>query len=542
MGCCDGQNQFGMPNDGLLRSNPNRQSIVSSLQACTGLPEAKRIHANIVSMQCDRDLFISNHLVNMYARCHALEDARSVFDKLRERNIVSWNAMITAYSQDGLWRKGLELFWEMEKQDTVPNRITFLSILRAFSTPEALAEGKLVHSCISNSGLKSDVGVGNALISMYDRCGAVEDARDVFDNMHQRDIVSWTAIMEAYSHHGLGKEAFDLYAEMQMHGITPDRVSFVSIIGACADTSAISEGKSIHAHLVVCGFEDDVMIRNALVYMYGRCGELQDARVLFEKSRHRTVVSWNAMISALSQHEHSKESLNIFRKMQQGFVKPTLITFTGLLSACASPISLAEGKAIHACIVDHGFDSDVIVGSALLSMYGKCGDLEDACLMFDYMDIRNVCSWNAMLMAHSQHGNGVEALELFRQMEEQGVEPNEVTFVALLSACAHSGLVCEGQNFYVSMRQRHEITPILEHHSCMIDLLGRAGRLDEAENMIYKMPLEADLPVWTSLLRACKIHGDITRGERAAEHLFELDPENDAAFLLLSNLYGTYGM
>eukprot|EP00249_Psilotum_nudum_P016665 c25935_g6_i1 orf=43-2346(+) len=529
--------------DDLDRQPVRADSIVYGrlLQACKNsraVSEGKRVHAHIVRHGLERNTFLGNELVSMYGKCGNLDDARRVFDGMTEKNVFSWTVMIAAYANRGHGKEAFQLFCRMQKEGAVPNRITFVTILNACSNPAALADGRLIHALIAKGEFWSDVIVGTAIVNMYSKCGSLEDARKVFHQMPERDVVSWNVMITAYAQHGYCKEALRLFRHMQLEGIISDKVTFIAVLDCPIN---LPEGKLIHGHIVESGFESDVVVGNATIKMYGKCGSKEDARRVFDKMPHRDVVSWTAMMAVCTRHGYCKDALQLFQGMQLNGVMPDKVTLLTLLETCANLADLAEGKLIHVSIVDRGFESDVSVGNAIIDMYGKCGSLEDARRMFNKMPQRDVISWTAMIAAYAQHGLGKEALELFHQMQLKGIMPDEITFVSILSACSHSGLVDEGWSHFLSMTKNFFIAPTTEHYGCIIDLLGRAGRLVEAEDLINKMPFKPDIVAWKTLLGACRIHGDVDRGKRAAEHIFDLDPEDAAGYVVLSNIYAAAG-
>jgi pentatricopeptide repeat protein len=256
----------------------------------------------------------------------------------------------------------------------------------------------------------------------------------------------------------------------------------------------------------------------------------------------RDVISWNAVIGGYVANNYSKEAFDFFSKMREEGLKPDRITYISILKACSSPAFLQQGKEIHTQAAEAALSSDVSIGNALVNMYAKCGSMEDAQQVLDNMSFRDVISWNAVIGGLAQHGRGQDALGIFEQMEREGVNPDAVTFVNVLSACSHAGLVEEGHKFFYVMSQNYGIVPTNEHYGCMVDLLGRAGHLNEAENLIKDMPLEANATVWGALLGACRVHSDLMRAERAAENYLKIDPENAAVYVTLSQLYAASGL
>eukprot|EP01018_Ginkgo_biloba_P036923 Gb_03481 [translate_table: standard] len=581
-------------------------TYASLLQLCVNLkalPEGKLLHAHIIHMGFKPDIFLETKFVIMYAKCGSLVDARRVLDEMPERNVVSWTAMIAAYGRHGYGEEALTLFAEMQRTDIQPDPFTFASVLPACANLTALRLGKLVHGSVIRSGFQSHVFVGNALVDMYVKCGSIQDARDVFDKIPEPNVVSWNAIIAGYAHngyvaeamelfkkmpernvvswtamisacatHGKGEDALTLFYEMQQTGIQPNQFTFASILPSCANLAALEHGKEVHEDIIRSGFHSNVFVASALVDMYIKCERIENAQKVFDRMNERNVVSWNAMIagnaqngdvnealklfqkmpdrnvvswttmiSVYTQNGHFNDALILFRQMQLTSVKPNSVTFASVLPACANLAALEFGKGVHEDIVRSGFQSDVFVGNGLVDMYAKCGSIEDARKVFDKMPSHNVVSWTAMIVGYAMHGSGEAALQLFEQMQCFGMKPNHVTFVGVLSACCNAGLVDDGWEYFNCMSRDYHITPAVKHYCCMVDLLGRAGRLDEAEDFINKMPIKPDVALWGSLLGACRIHCNIKLGEQVAEHLFELNPNNSAHYVLLSNIYAATG-
>ncbi|CAM6034992.1 unnamed protein product [Sphagnum compactum] len=451
------------------------------IQACAmkkSLEHGKQVHYHIIKSGFKPDVFLWNNLLSMYMKCRSIVNAHQVFDEMPTRDVVSWTTMISGYAQQGYGEQAFYLFGLMQQEGLKPDKYTFSSVLHASGSPgTTLEQGKRVHALILEAGLESnihtDARVANALISMYVRCGSMVDAHQIFDNLPQRDVVSWTAIIGRYS---------------QQH-------------------------------------------------MYARCGSVEDARKVFDKLPRRDVISWTAMISAYTQHGLGKEAINLFWQMEQEGVKPDKVTFNTVLNACASLAVLDKGRQVHACIIEGGFERDVFVGNALVDMYSKAGSLEDARQAFDNISLRDVVSWSTMILAYAQHGHGQEALQLFEQMQQEGVKPDLITFMGVLSACSNVGLVDEGQRYFQSMSRDHALTPTVEHYGCMVDILGRAGCIKEVQQVILEMPVQPDSALWGSLLAACKQQGNVEVGEWAAENRLKLEPQNAGTYILLSNIY-----
>eukprot|EP01018_Ginkgo_biloba_P017735 Gb_08968 [translate_table: standard] len=320
-----------------------------------------------------------------------------------------------------------------------------------------------------------------------------------------------------------------------------DIPAYASLLEACANMKTPAEGKQIHAQMLINGIDQHVFLGNKLVGMYAKCGSMMDARLLFDKMPKRSVFLWNVMIRGYAGTGLCEEAVKFYYQMLRTGKQPDKFTFPCVLKACGGLSAFQQGKAIHDRIIRSGFDSDVSVGNALVAMYSKCGSIENARHVFDRMSQRNVVSWTAMIAGYGMHGHVNEALTLFDQLQHASMKPDQITFTAVLSACSHAGLVDEGRIYFDRMIRDFHIMPSVEHYTCMVDLLGRAGRLDEAEDFIKRMPLKPDAGVWGALLGACRNHCNIELGERVAEKIFELDPENAGYYALLSNMYATAG-
>eukprot|EP01018_Ginkgo_biloba_P020216 Gb_20456 [translate_table: standard] len=417
---------------------------------------------------------------------------------LGENSNVNGNDMsgdLRRLCKEGRLKEAFHILHVMDHRGIRPDSLTYASLLQGCANKKALQEGKSVHIHMTESGFKPDVFLGNTLVSMYVKCGSLVDARRVLDEMPERNVVSWTALIAAYARHGYSEKALTVFNQMQRTGIQPNQFTFASVLPACANLEALEHGKQIHEDIVRSGFQYNVFVGSALVDMYIKCQR----------------------------------------------VKPVSDTFASVLPACANLAALKHGQKIHDNIIKSGFESDVFVGNALIDMYAKCGIIEDAHRVFDKMLRRDVVSWNAMVVGYAMHGCGNKALQLFEEMRYSDTNPDHVTFVGVLSACRHTGQVDAGWQYFDFMSSHYYITPAMEHYCCMVDLLGRAGLLLEAQDFIDKMPIEPDAAVWGSLLGACRIHTNIELGEKVAGRLFELDPKNAASYVVLSNIYAAAG-
>ena len=555
---------------------PNNFIIPCVLKACSGLSalqQGKKMHGYVIRSGFDPDVFVKNSLIDMYAKCGDIEDALQVFDEMCQRDVVSWNAMIGGYAQNGYGHMALELFRQMQLEGVKPNSTTMSSVLPA--CPDA-HKVKDIHGYILRMGFDLQAFLGNALTDIYAKCGILEYACKVFDRMSERDVVSWNVMITGYSHSGkcdealnlfhqmqvegvqpnlitwnamilgyaqdgIADEALNFFLEMQLAGTKPDSAAIVSVLQSCSCVEAAKLGKQIHNYVIKNGFESDAFVISSLIDMYSKSQSIGDARQAFEKMSQGDVVLWTSMIVGYAHNGHFDEALKLFHEMQFSGITPNSVTITSVLSASAHLAVLQQGKEIHCLTIKNGFESDIGVGSALVDMYAKCGSLEDALRMFQTMSQRNLFSLNAMISAYAMHGQGKDALSLFSQMEQDGLKPDHFTFVGVLSACSRAGLVYEGWHYFNAMHQDYDIKPHVEHYACMVDLLGRAGYLYQAHNLINQMPMEPKASVWGALLNACRMHCNLDVAEHAARRLFELEPENAANYVLLSNIFAAAG-
>ncbi|KAG0451049.1 hypothetical protein HPP92_026616 [Vanilla planifolia] len=431
-----------------------------------------------------------------------------------------------------------------------------------------IAVGREAHGLAIKLGFESDPFGQTALAGVYAAGGLFEDARMVFDRMLYRDVVAWKVILDCYYQAGKYNETVKLFEDMKSSGVAPDNVIISTILAACRHTGNLTIGKAIHSYIVKSNVSIDNHIRSALIAMYCSChslktayklykemhpknlvastamvfgyskmGKMEIARSIFNKILHKDLVLWTAMISGYAESEQPSEALELFNQMLAMELRPDKIAFLSVISACAHLGALDKAKWIHLFVDSNGFSDVLSINNALIDMYAKCGSLSMAQKVFDKMQVKNVISWTSMITGFGMHGEGRRALELFEEMNATGVEPNAVTFVGLLYACSHSGLVDEGRRLFKSMVHVYKIEPKHEHYGCMVDLLGRAKLVQEAIELIDSMPFPPNVVEWGSLLGACQNHGDVGLGELAAKRLLELDPDHDGAYVLLSNIY-----
>ncbi|XP_002977643.2 pentatricopeptide repeat-containing protein At3g24000, mitochondrial [Selaginella moellendorffii] len=524
-----------------------RITFIGVLDACSKLKDlevAKLVKLCVEEREHDHlhDSSFATALVNFYGSCGDLEQAFRAFSRHRLELILA-TAMITQYTQRERWDEALELFKVMLLEGVKLDRIACMAVLNACSGPRGLEEGRIIHGFMREIRFDRHVNAGNALINMYGKCGSLEEAVEVFRSMQHRDVISWNTIIAAHGQHSQHPEALHLLHLMQLDGVKADKISFVNALPLCATSEALAKGRMIHSWIVESGIKADVMLDNAILDMYGSCKSTDDASRVFRAMKVRDQVSWNAMITAYAaQPRLSSEALLLFQQMQLHGFMPDVISFVAALSACAAQASLAEGKLLHDRIRETGLESNMTVANAVLNMYAKSGTLVLARKMFGKMPLPDVISWNGMISAFAQHGHADQVLRFFRRMNHEGKLPNDVTFVSVVSACSHGGLVKDGVQLFVSLLHDFPtISPRAEHYYCMVDLIARAGKLDAAEKFIAAAPLKPDRVIHSTMLGASKVHKDVERARKSAEHLMELTPDRSAAYVVLSNLYDEVG-
>jgi len=314
-----------------------------------------------------------------------------------------------------------------------PDKFSFVQVIKACAGLGTLEDRRLVHKHLIQSGCESDVFVGSSLVDMYAKCGSIEEAWKVFNKMPSQDVVTWNATVLGHVKCGQGQKALELFRQMQQEGVQPDSVTFAGMLKACSSVVAIEEGRCVHQRIIQSGLESDVFVGHSLVDMYARCRSMEDAWRVFNKIPSRDVVTWTTMILGHVQCGQGQKALELFRQMQWDGVQPDSVTFVGVLKACASVVGIEEGRCVHQQIIQSGLESDVVVGSSSVDMYAKCGSMEDAWSVFNKMPSWNVITWTAVIYGHVKCGQAQKALELFWEMQQEGVQPNSVTFVGLLN-------------------------------------------------------------------------------------------------------------
>ncbi|KAF3793377.1 Pentatricopeptide repeat-containing protein [Nymphaea thermarum] len=492
---------------------PDHFALPSAIKSCSALlalSVGRQIHNLVLVNGFDSDSFILSSLIGFYVKCGELQDAHRLFGEMPIRTLVSWSSLIAGYARKGRADEAESLLMEMRAAGIEPN------------------------------------------------------------------VVTWNGLITGHAQSGYFLKAVTVFAEMLSEGFKPDGSSVSCVLPAVGHLDRVLVGKQIHAYVMMHGLDWDICVVSALVDMYGKCRCIEDMRAVFDETPHKdvglynalvsgfsrnglvddalmvfreiesqglklNVISWTSMVACCSQNGKDLEALELFREMQNAGVQANSVTIPCLLPACANIAAVQHGRAIHCFSLRRLIAYDVYVGSALIDMYAKCGRIADAQSIFDAMPLKNLVSWNAIIGGYGMNGMAKEALQLFQAMLRSRQKPDSITFTCVLSACSQRGLTEEGQRCFESMSREHCILAKTEHYACMVSLLGRVGKLDDAYSLILNMPIKPDACVWGALLSSCRVHGDVDLGEIAAEHLFELEPRNAGNYVLLSNIYAAVG-
>lgn len=527
---------------------PNNLTFPFVAKACAKLSDiaySKMVHAHVLKSTFWSDLFVGTATVDMFVKCNRLDYACKVFDVMPERDATTWNAMLSGFCQPGDTDKTFSLFREMRLAEIVPDSVTVMTLIQSAAFEKSLKLLKAVHAFGVRLGVDVQVTVANTWVSSYAKCNDLESAKLVFEGIDRSDrtVVSWNSMFKAYAVFGEAFDSFGLYRLMLFEEFKPDLSTFINLAASCQSPETVIQGRLIHSHAIRIGADQDTEVVNTFVSMYSKSGDVSSARLLFDVMSSRTCVSWTVMISGYTEKGDMDEALSLFHAMDKTRVSPDLVTLLSLILGCGRFGSLEIGRWLNARADTYGYKRDnVIICNALIDMYSKCGSIAEARDIFDNMSEKTVVTWTTMIAGYALNGVFHESLELFNKMIDSDYKPNHITFLAVLQACAHSGSLEKGWECFLTMKEVYNINPGLEHYSCMVDLLGRKGKLEEALELIRNMSYKPDAGIWGALLSACKIHRNVKVAEQAGECLFNLEPETAASYVEMANIYAAAGM
>ncbi|KAL2937304.1 hypothetical protein RDABS01_020753 [Bienertia sinuspersici] len=528
--------------DSCIKLDPFVLSL--ALKACglnNTLTYGKLLHGASVKNGLVNSVFVGSSLLDMYAKSGTISESCQVFDEMPEKNVVSWTAIITGLVKAGYCKEGLLYFSDMWSSGLHCDSYSFAIAVKACADLCDLEHGKEIHTQAIKKGFDLSSYVVNTLATMYNKCRKLDYGMCLFGRMRIPDVVGWTSLITSYVQMGEEEVAVQQFIRLRDSEVRPNEYTYAAVIIACAHLGKIIWGEQLHAHVFKVGSIHSLSVANSVMTLYSRCGYFKSASSVFASMTKKDIVSWSSIIAGYSQAGYGNEAFEYFSWMRREGPKPTEFAFASMLSVSGSLASLEQGRQLHSHILKVGLEHTSLIQSALITMYSRCGSIKDASKIYSDTRSDDVVSWTSMVNGLAEHGDSLEALDLFEKMLQTGLKPDAVTFVGVLSACSHAGLVDLGYHYFNSMSQKFGISHTKQHYGCMIDLLCRAGRLIEAENMINSMQYEVDDVIWSTLLRACRIHGDVERAARAAEMILKHNPHCGGTLITLANTYAANG-
>ncbi|XP_068655209.1 pentatricopeptide repeat-containing protein At5g04780, mitochondrial-like [Aristolochia californica] len=571
----------------LLHEFPENSLIYSIRNAknfkTVRLSDVEIFHSQVIKRGLSQIQEVVKGLLNLYCKCRQIGRASQLFEEMSVGDVFTWTVLISTCAIMGLFEAGSNLFCQMLAEGIQPNCFTLASVFKCYAGDGNLGMGKKIHGWVLRRGIEFDVVLANSIVDLYVKCGVFAYAERVFELMNEKDTVSWNIMISAFlqignidksmdlfrnlpypdvaswntiisgqMQNGFDRRALELLYEMGKAGPRFNKFTFSVALGLAAALALLELGRQVHAQLLRTGFGSDSFIRVSLIDMYCKCMKVETAATVFNNTclcsmtleiskvhNNGSSILWSSMISGYVQNGRSEDALKLCCIMLQKGIKMSPFTLTSIASACADAGTLEQGRQIHATIEKCGPKSDVVLTSAIIDMYSKCGSIQDAQAIFDRTADRNIVLWTSIINGCALHGQVSDAIRLFELMLKESIMPNEVSFVGVLSACAHSGLVEEGQKYFKSMQENYGIIPGVEHLTCMVDLFGRAGQLQEAKDFIMYYGISHSSVAWRALLSACRIHKKIDMGRWASERLVQLEPSDAGSYILLSNMCAT---
>ncbi|XP_038887831.1 pentatricopeptide repeat-containing protein At5g48910-like [Benincasa hispida] len=505
------------------------------LQNCETEREAKQLHALSLKAGSLNHPSVSSRLLALYAdpRINNLEYAQSLFDWIQKPTLVSWNLLIKCYIEDQRSNDAIALFCKF-LCEFLPDSFTLPCVLKGCSRLGALQEGKQIHGLVLKIGFGVDKFVLSSLVSMYAKCGEIELCRKVFDRMEDRDIVSWNSLIDGYARCGEIELALKLIEEMP----EKDSISWTILVDGLSKSGKLEAARDVFDQMPT----RNSVSWNAMINGYMKAGEFNTARELFDQMPERNLVTWNSMISGYELNKQFTQALKLLEAMLREDISPNYVTILGALSAASGLVSLGKGRWVHSYIVKNGFRTEGVLGTSLIEMYSKCGSVRSALGVFQSIPEKKLGHWTAIIVGLGMHGLVEQTLELFDEMCRTGLQPHAITFIGVLNACSHAGFAEDAHRYFKMMTDDYGIKPSIEHYGCLIDVLCRAGYLEEAKDTIERMPMKANKVIWMSLLSGSRKHGNIRMGEYAAHHLIDLAPDTTGCYVILSNMYAAAGL
>ncbi|KAL6141436.1 hypothetical protein ACLB2K_059724 [Fragaria x ananassa] len=527
------------------RFNEHTCSVI--LEACGLLQEQRggeQIHCFVVKSGLQDNVFVATSLVSMYSRSDCLGDAEKVFGDMEYRDVQCFNYMILEYGKAGCGEEAIGVFIDLLSSGLDPNDYTFTNVISACSGDVGVQEGRQLHGLAVKYGVLCETSVGNAVITMYGKHGMIEEAETMLYALEERSLISWTAVLSMYVKNGCVDKALDVFLRVHDLGVGCDSSFLCAVLDACSECRDVELGRQIHSFVTKLSYDSGVHVGTALIDIYAKCGNLQSARLVFDGLSGKNTASLNAVLAGfMGSHIHVEEDATfLFNQSRYDGISPDSITFSRLLSLSAEEACLVMGKSLHSYAIKAGLEANSTVGNAMITMYAKCGSIEEAFQMFNGMNSHDCVSWNAIISAYVLHGEGTTSLMLFENMKEEGFAPDGITLLAILQACSYSGLWETGLCLFNEMELKYGTRSVIEHFGCMVDLLGRAGKFSEAIDFINTSPFPDSPMLWRTLINVCMLCGNLNFGILASKRLLELEPDEAGSYILVSNMYAGGGL
>ncbi|KAL0450341.1 UNVERIFIED_CONTAM: Pentatricopeptide repeat-containing protein, mitochondrial [Sesamum latifolium] len=527
-----------MQKDGFV---PDAISIVSLLSSCSEISATllgKSAHAFSIRKGIDLNLNASNALLAFYCDSKELVYSFRIFDRIVDKNVVSWNTMISGCVDNGESERAMLLFHQMRQGGLDFDMVTLITILPSCHECQNPLLGLAIHSYALKTALTTDISLVNALVSMYINCGELDAARLLFDDMPDKTVVSWNAVLTGYRFHNLQKETIELFNQMIEEGQTPNYVTLLNVLPAC---HTLPQGKSIHGYIIRRMIPLETPLLTSLMIMYARLENLTSWLKLFHIGDKTSISLWNTVISANLLSKDGSMAFSFFRELLRNKIEPDDVTVLNLISACVHLKNLHISNSVLGYLVRKGFDKHVAISNALIDMYAKCGNISCARMLFEALAQKDAISWSVTINGYGLHGDVEAALALYTQMKLLGLKPDKATYLSVLSACSHGGFVEQGRKIFDSMIHEDGVYPGLEHYACMVDLIGRTGHLDEAYELVKNLPHKPSSNILGSLLGACLSHGNYQLGEEIGRLLLDMNPKDSGSYVILHNIYAAAG-
>lgn len=525
---------------------PTSFTMVGVLVSIAGLGDpvlGECVHGLILKNGLDSDLRVGTALLNAYAKCGKAVDSYRVFEQLESPGLVSCSAMVSGFVYNELFEEAVVSFNQFQRLGLVPNTAVVLTVIRACTALESRRLCESIHGMVVKLSLVLDVAVNNSILGMYSTMLDLNAATRVFEGMQCRDVISWTTMINLLVCLECASDALILFCQMRNTGISHDMVVDMNLVSACALLGDLTRGRQIHAQVIVSGFESELPLTNSIITMYSKCGDFDSSRTVFDQATQKSLVSWTAMILGCVQNGFPRESLKLLIKMREkeGFSLDSVVLI-GVLSACSELALLELCQQLHSYALEAGLSQYRSVQNSLISAYSKCGNVEPAYNVFKEMGhLQDIVSWNAILNGYGINGHGETAVILYDKMRKGTVNPDAATYLCVLSACSHAGLVDDGLVIFNQMVEDQTVRPNQDHSGCIVDMLARAGRLSDASEFVSRHTEKMGANAWRALLSGCQLHGNVELAELAARRVYDLDPEEPDQVVLLSNVYASVG-